>query len=46
MLLLHLSSSEWWLGTELAVFPRRCSANMPDFIGDSNITWFIRSYLF
>jgi hypothetical protein len=44
---LHYAPSEGWRrGSESARFPRRCTSNMPDFIGYSSKIGFIRKYLF
>jgi hypothetical protein len=37
---------KWRRGPESARFPRRCTSNIPDFIGYSSIKGFIRTYLF
>jgi hypothetical protein len=49
-LILHNSlmpkHQKWWLGAELANFPRVCTSNMPDFIGYSSKFIHIQTYSF
>jgi hypothetical protein len=39
-------NSNWRRRSESAIFSRRCTTNMPDFIGYSSKNGLIRTYLF